>query len=98
MAMSNLTYIPGFSVNFFFQPIYTDYTNCGGYNNRSHLEWRLGLSDTTLKGGHIRTITAKFGLIWFSSFRGEDLNVFFYQNMTNLYKSVERKISQKNPE
>ena len=34
-------------------------------------------------------------------FRGEDLNVIFYQNMSNLYnwyKSVERKISQKNPE
>jgi hypothetical protein len=24
MAMSSLTYIPGFSVKFFFQPIYTD--------------------------------------------------------------------------
>ena len=38
-------------------------------------------------------------LIWFSSFSGEDLNVIFYQNMSNLYnqyKSVERKISQKN--
>jgi hypothetical protein len=32
-------------------------------------------------------------LIWFSSFRGEDLNVIFYQNMPNLhnwYKSAER--------
>jgi hypothetical protein len=40
-------------------------------------------------------------LIWFSGFRGEDLNVIFYQNMPNLhnrYKSAERKISQKNPE
>jgi hypothetical protein len=35
------------------------------------------------------------------SFRGEDLNVIFYQNMPNLhnrYISAERKISQKNPE
>jgi hypothetical protein len=43
----------------------------------------------------------RFGLIWFSSFRGKDLNVIFYQNMSNLYnqyKSVERKNSQKNPE
>jgi hypothetical protein len=34
-------------------------------------------------------------------FRGEDLNVIFYQNMSNLYNryiSAERKISQKNPE
>jgi hypothetical protein len=37
-----------------------------------------------------------FGLIWFSGFRGEDLNVIFYQNMPNLhnrYISAERKIS-----
>jgi hypothetical protein len=36
--------------------------------------------------------------IWFSGFRGEDLNVIFYQNMPNLhnrYISAERKISQK---
>ena len=42
-----------------------------------------------------------FSVIWFSGFRGEDLNVIFYQNMPNLhnrYKSAERKISQKNPE
>ena len=39
---------------------------------------------------------ARFGLIWFSGFRGEDLNVIFYQNMHNRYKSAERKISQKN--
>jgi hypothetical protein len=42
-----------------------------------------------------------FYLIWFSSFRGEDLNVIFYQNMPNLhnrYKSAERKISKKKPE
>jgi hypothetical protein len=48
-----------------------------------------------------RTIPAKFGLIQFSGFREEDLNVIFYQNMPNLhnrYKSAERKISQKNPE
>ena len=54
-----------------------------------------------LKGAHPRTIPAKFALIWFSGFRGEDLNVIFYQNMSNLYnqyKSVERKISQKNPD
>jgi hypothetical protein len=38
-------------------------------------------------------------LIWFSGFRGQDLNVIFYPNMPNLhhrYKSAERKISQKN--
>jgi hypothetical protein len=44
-----------------------------------------GLSDTILKGTHPGTIPARFGLIWFSSFRGEDLNVIFYQNMPNLH-------------
>ena len=60
-----------------------------------------GLSDTILKGTHPGTIPAMFGLIWFSDFREEDLNVIFYQNMPNLhnlYKSAERKIPQKNPE
>jgi hypothetical protein len=41
------------------------------------------------------TTPAKFILIWFSGFRGKDLNVIFYQNMPNLYnryKSTERKI------
>jgi hypothetical protein len=27
IARSSLAYIPGFSVKFFFQPIYTDYAN-----------------------------------------------------------------------
>jgi hypothetical protein len=42
------------------------------FSNSSHLEWRAGLSDTNLKG----TIPARFGLIWFSGFRGEDLNSY----------------------
>ena len=64
-------------------------------SNSGHLEWRAGLSDTILKG----TIPVRFGFIWFSGFRGEDLNVIFYQNMPNLhnlYISAKRKISQKN--
>ena len=71
------------------------------FRNSSHLEWRAGLSDTILKGNHTGTIPARFGLIWFSDFRGKDLNVIFYQNMPNLhnwYKSAERNISQKSPE
>jgi hypothetical protein len=43
-----------------------------------------GLSDTILKGTHPWTIPARLGLIWFSGFREEDLNVIFYQNMPNL--------------
>jgi hypothetical protein len=51
-----------------------------------------------LKGIHPRIIPARFGVIWFSGFREEDLNVIFYENMPNLhnlYKSAERKFSQK---
>jgi hypothetical protein len=63
------------------------------FSNSSHLEWRAGLSDTILKRTHPETIPPRFGLIWFSGFRGEDLNVIFYQNMPNLhnwYISAER--------
>ena len=69
------------------------------FSNSSHLEWRAGLLDIIVKGILPRIIPARFGLIWFSSFRGKYLNVIFYQNMPNLhnrYKSAERKISQKN--
>jgi hypothetical protein len=55
------------------------------FSNSGHLEWRAGLSDTNLKGTHLGTIPARFSLIWFSGFRGEDLNVIFYQNMPNLH-------------
>jgi hypothetical protein len=73
------------------------------FSNSGHIEWRAGLSDTILKGNHPGTICipARFGLIWLCGFRGEDLNVIFYQNMPNLhnrYKLAERKISHKNPE
>jgi hypothetical protein len=67
------------------------------FSNSSDLEWRVALSETILKG----TTPDRFGLIWFSGFRGEDLNVIFYQNMPNLhnrYKSAERKNSQKKTE
>jgi hypothetical protein len=40
------------------------------FSNSGHLEWRVGLSDTILKGTH----PAKFGLIWFSGIREEGLN------------------------
>ena len=61
----------------------------------------MGLSDTILKGTHQGPIPSRFALISFSGFRGEDLNVIFFQNMPNLhirYKSAERKIAQKNSE
>jgi hypothetical protein len=55
------------------------------------------LSDTILKGTHPGTIPARFGLIWFSGFRGEDLNVIFYQNMPNLHNRVPFKIVSDSP-
>jgi hypothetical protein len=70
-------------------------------SNGGHLGRRAWLSDIILKGTDPGTIPARFGLIWFSCFRGEDLNVIFYQNMPNWhnrYKSAERKISHINPE
>jgi hypothetical protein len=45
------------------------------FSNGGHLGWRAGLSDRILKGTHLGTIPAGFGLIWFSGFREEDLNV-----------------------
>ena len=37
-----------------------------------------GLSDTILKWDYPRIIPARLGVIWFSGFRGEDLNVKVY--------------------
>jgi hypothetical protein len=54
------------------------------FSNSSHLEWRVGLLDTILKGAHLWTIPARIALIWFSGFKGDNLNVIFYQNMLNL--------------
>ena len=51
------------------------------FSNGGHLGYRTALTDTILKGTH----PARLGLIWFSGFRGEDLNVIFYQNMPNLH-------------
>ena len=48
------------------------------FSNSSHLEWRADLSNTILKGTDPWTIPARFGLIWFRGFRGEDLNVKVY--------------------
>ena len=48
------------------------------FSNSGHFEWRAGLLDTILKDTHLRTIPARFGLIRFRVFRGEDLNVKVY--------------------
>jgi hypothetical protein len=63
-----------------------------------HSRWPLLLKIEISSNGQNCSILSqnvpKFDLIWFSGFRGEDLNVIFYQNMPNLhnrYISAERK-------
>jgi hypothetical protein len=41
MEMSSLTRNPSFSVEFFVQPIYTDYANWAYFDKRSHLNLLL---------------------------------------------------------
>jgi hypothetical protein len=53
----------------------------------------LTYGDTILKGTHPGTIPSRFGLIWFSGFRGEDLNVIFYQNMPNFHNLYKNQIT-----
>jgi hypothetical protein len=55
----------------------------------SDFEWRVGLSDTILKGTHSGTIYAKFGSIWPSCFRGEDFfNISQSEKRINLGLSL----------
>jgi hypothetical protein len=69
------------------------------FSDSSHLKWRAGLSDTILKGTHPGTISARFGLIWLSGFRGGfKCDLLSKKNLHNRYKSAERKILKKNPE
>jgi hypothetical protein len=41
MEMSSLTYIPGFSVKFFFQPIYSDYANWAYFEKAHHYAYTV---------------------------------------------------------
>jgi hypothetical protein len=58
------------------------------FNCSSHFEWRAALSDTLLKKDHPRTIPAKFALIWFSGFKGEDLNGLVARNLNKGVKGL----------
>jgi hypothetical protein len=51
-------------------PILTD-SIC---SNGGHLGYRTALTDTILKGDHLRIITAKFGWDWLSSFNNAKSN------------------------
>jgi hypothetical protein len=91
--LSKLCVTPPFSINFRFQ-IKSQVSDFRPLWASSFRIQQAGLSDTILKGDHPRTIPAKFALIWFSSFR-EDLNVIFYQNMSNLYNRLKEKFTEK---
>jgi hypothetical protein len=85
MARSSLAYIPGFFCEIFLSADIYRLCKFSIFSNSGHLEWRVGLSDTILKGNHPGTIPARFSLIWFSGFRGEDLNVNFFKWPKLLY-------------
>ena len=58
-------------------------------SNGGHLGYRTALTDTILKGDHLRIISAKFGWDWLSSFRGEDFFLIsFFSNLHNRSKSA----------
>jgi hypothetical protein len=67
--MSSLKYIPSFSVKFFFQPIYTDYTQ--EYFNEDHMK----IFSSNFERVPPNDYPYQVRLIWFRGFRGEDLNV-----------------------
>jgi hypothetical protein len=66
MTMSSLTYIPDFYGNGQLKK-FIFFVTAAILNGV--------LSDKILKGIHPRTSPSRFGLIWFSGFRGKDLNV-----------------------
>jgi hypothetical protein len=66
------------------------------FSNSSHFEWRAWLSDTILKWDYPQTIPAKFGLIWFSGCREENLNVIFYQNIPQIRPPFKMAVVTKN--
>jgi hypothetical protein len=71
--MSYLTYITGFFMNRPFEEISI-------FSNSGHLKWRVGLSDTILKGTHPGIIPARFGLNIYSGF---SVKFFFQQIYTD---------------
>jgi hypothetical protein len=56
--------------NIYYGIFYEHWTFTDFDRNGSHLGYRAALTDTILKGDHLRIISAKFGWDWLSSFRG----------------------------
>jgi hypothetical protein len=65
------------------------------FSNGGHLGYRTALTDKILKGTHPGNIPARFGLIWFSGFRGEDLNVIFLCKLEKRGHEIKKKSSLK---
>jgi hypothetical protein len=84
MTVSRLTYILGFSVKFFFQPIYTDYTNWTYFDKRSH--WTIPDRFSLIWFSGCRE--KDFNVIFHQNM----------PNLYDRYESAERKISEKSPE
>jgi hypothetical protein len=59
------------------------------FSNGGHLGWKAWLSDIILKGTDPGTIPARFGLIWFSGFRGEDLKMSFLTYIMGFFMNFE---------
>jgi hypothetical protein len=53
------------------------------------LGYRTALTDTILKGVHLRIISAKFGWNWLSSFRGEEFELYKHNDeLFNIYYGI----------
>ena len=50
----------------------------------------IGAGELNFERGLPKDHPSKFGLTWFNNFRGEDLNVIFYQNMLLICISINR--------
>jgi hypothetical protein len=57
-----------------------------------HLGYRMALTDTILKGDHLRIILAKFGWDWLNSVRGEDFFLISSPLFSNLHKCGKLKL------
>ena len=69
------------------------------FSNGGHLGYSTALTDTILKGDHLRIISAKFGRDWLNSFR-EDFFLIsspLFSNLHNRLKSVKVQSSLKIP-
>jgi hypothetical protein len=69
-----------------------------GFSVKFFFRPRVELSDTFLKWDYPRTIPARLGLIWFSSFRGENLKTFVdFDRLCKLEKREDENLKKSSP-